>query len=422
MSGLTGYNSGSYGGGGNTTPYQYSYTNPFDTSKSGTSPWGTQQVYRAGSPNNTDWGMSTQPVSSTYGTNSAANTGSSMYDWYNQWSGMENQPTYPSTSTGSQASTNIPGAPATTGQNAGFTWNVPDWIRGLNAQQWGTPEMGQAAQNYTAISLPFSQLQQNAYQYGQDFNENQRRWDQQFGWTQTTDQFNMNLAQQQQAMADWVARNQQGNWQQQFGLDQTVALGNLGVSQAQQQAQDWYQRQQIGVAQEQNRIDQLYRTGQLSNEQYANETQRIQAQNQLHLGNAQNQIAQFNADTERGQVQNQLHLGNEQNRIDEMYKRGMLSNEQYANESQRLYQTGQLEVARQANTIDQMYKAGMLTNQQRDLALQELAQQQNDAYRYAQMAQEATLSRENMANQQRLAAMNAFGRWQAPNTRFLRSW
>lgn len=458
-----------YGGGlssptgstGNQT-YTPNTNTAWNTDKSGQSAWGSGSAFGGTTSGSTYSGsnmnyagqpMTTQPTSPSSG------SGSSAYDWYNNWTGTQNGPTYPASTTGAQTSTNLPGSQATTGGSAGtssggFTWDVPPWIRGLTAQQWGDPAMGQAAQNYTAISLPFSQLQQNAYQYGMDFNENQRRWDNQFGWQQNTDTFNMNLAQQQQQMADWVARQQQNNWQQQYGLDSQVALGNLDISRQQQQSQDWYQRNQIGVAQEQNRIDQMYKAGQLTNDQYANETQRIQAQNQLHLGNAQNQIAQYNADTERQQIANQLHLGNvqnqisqfnadtarQQNAIDQMYKAGMLSNEQYANESQRIYQTGQLALgnreagqqewyqqqqvglAQQQNQIDQMYKMGLLSQQQAELALAQLTQQQNDAYRYSALSQEGALARENMTNQQKLTAMNAFGRWQAPSTRFIRAW
>ncbi len=373
-------------------------------------------------------------------------------NWWSNWQGM---PSGQTSQTGQYPLNQMPGYPASpptpqsgqTGQQTnpgtqatqGFTWSPPSWMMGQDQAGWADPAMSQAMANYQGI-LPYVQAQQNAYQYGQDFTEAQRRWDEQFGWTQQTDQFNMGLAQQQQAMAQWTAQQQQGNWQNQYNLDTELGRGALGVDQATQQANAAYQQGQIGIAQEQNRIDQMYKAGQLTNEQYANETQRIQAGNQLHLGNVQNQISQQNADTQRQEAANALHLGNEQNRIDQMYKSGMLSNEQYANESQRLYQTGQLsqaanelqsqdwyrrqqiDVANQQNQIDQMYKSGMISNQQRELALAELTQQQNDTYRYAAMTQEAALSRENMTNQQKLTAMNAFGRWQAPNARFVRSW
>lgn len=101
---------------------------------------------------------------------------------------------------------------------------------------------------------------------------------------------------------------------------------------------------------------------------------------------------------------------------------------------------GQLDVNREANSIDQMWKAGQLSNQQRELALAELAQSQKYGiesgrlsldtmtqkeltdYRNRQLAQEAQVAREQMANQQQIATMSAYGRAQAPNTRWARSW
>jgi len=43
---------------------------------------------------------------------------------------------------------------------------------------------------YIQAMIPYNQLMQNQYQYQQDFNEAQNRWNQQFGWQQSLDQFN----------------------------------------------------------------------------------------------------------------------------------------------------------------------------------------------------------------------------------------
>jgi hypothetical protein len=51
-----------------------------------------------------------------------------------------------------------------------------------------------------------------------------------------------------------------------------------------------------------------------------------------------------------------------------------------------------------------------------------MTQNQLQEYRMQQLAQEAALQRENMAMQQRLATMQAFGRAQAPNARWARTW
>jgi hypothetical protein len=301
-------------------------------------------------------------------------------DWYNNWQNVNNSPTFPSTQTGQQTINNRPGMPASqgTGQGQGFTWSPPSWVMGQNQAGWATPEMTQALQNYGQI-LPYVQLQQNSYQYTNDFNENQRRWDNQFGWQQNTDQFNMNLAAQQQQMADWVARNQQRNWETQFGLDQEMGRGYLNLAGDTLRSEDAYRQGQLGVARDQNRIDEMYKRGQLSNEQYANESQRIYQTGQL------------------AQAANELR-------------------------SEDWYRRAQANIAQSANTIDQMWKSGQLSNQQREIALAELTQAQTNTFRNAQLAQEAALAREQMANQVRIANMQAFGRAQTPNARFVRSW
>jgi hypothetical protein len=217
-----------------------------------------------------------------------------------------------------------PGQQATVGTGQSFTWSPPAWLQGQTQEGWGSDAMSKAMQNYQQV-LPYVQAQQNAMQYGMDFNENQRRWNDQFGWTQQNDQFNQNLASKQQTMAEWVAQQQQGNWGKQFGLDQELGRGNLALGNRDLDVKDWYNRQQVGIAQQQNQID-------------------------------------------------------------------------------------------------QMWKSGQLSNQQRELALGELTQQQLNTYRNAQLAQEAALTRENYANQKQLAAMQAFGRQQMPQSRWVRSW
>lgn len=174
--------------------------------------------------------MTTQPVSPT-GSTTPTPTGGG--------------PSGPSGQTGQQTAYQIPGTQAQGGSY--FGWSPPAWMSDNSQANVGSDAYLKAIQNYVQ-NLPYYQLQQNAYQYGMDFNEAQRRWDQQFGWTQQNDQFNQNLANQQQQMAQWVAQQQQNNWGQQFGLDSEMARGNLGVSQAEQQSQDWYRRQQATLA------------------------------------------------------------------------------------------------------------------------------------------------------------------------------
>ncbi len=84
-------------------------------------------------------------------------------------------------------------------------------------------------QSYTPWAVPGTvnftgggdeQAQQNANQWGAEFGAAQNQWGQQFGWQQQSDQFNMGLTAQQQAMAEWQAQQQQANWLDQFNYQQ----------------------------------------------------------------------------------------------------------------------------------------------------------------------------------------------------------
>jgi hypothetical protein len=306
--------------------------------------YGTNPVQPNGNPANWN-GSSGLPPSP--GPNPSTNPGS-LADWYNSWTGMQNYPTSPSAQTGQS---NVPAGttpqygtnPARPGGNGrtvspvnitnpnSFSWSPPSWVQGQNQAGWGTPEMAQALQNYAQLQ-PWIQMQQNAMQYGTDFNENSDRF-----WTTRDDNrsdaaYNQGLSTRQQGMAEWIAQNQQGNWGKQYELDSELGRGNLALGNRQAGIDEMYKQGQLGVAQQQNVID-------------------------------------------------------------EMFKRGQLTNEQYANESNRNYQTGQLGIG----------------NRELDL---------KDWYQREQ----ANLTREGYTNQQQVAAMQAFGRAQRPQARFIRSW
>ena len=97
-------------------------------------------------------------------------------------------------------------------------WNNADWARGDGAQK--------ALQNWNTY-LPYLQYRQNAYQYGQDFNEAARRWQDQFDWQKQGDQFAQGLAGRQEDRAWWTAQQAADQWGKQFGLDSELGRGNL---------------------------------------------------------------------------------------------------------------------------------------------------------------------------------------------------
>lgn len=360
--------------------------------------------------------------------------------------------------------------------------NQFSYYQGLDPYTLQSNDEREAALQAVQANVPIWQLGQNSYQYAQDFNEAQRRWNEQFNYQQGLDQFNMGLSSRQQQMAEWQAQQANNQWaadfarqtgndawqqqfsQQQFGLQDYQTRTQL---QQQQQMNDWQQRYQQGQLDTGNReldIRNQYQQGQL---QQGN--RQLDIQQELNRGN----IAQGNRQLD---IQQQLGLGNldiqrQQNTINEAYNQGRLSNEarqialaeltQQQNFHIQNFQNdlaqgrldverGQLGVAQQANQIDQMYKSGQLDLGQRNAALAELTQSQTyamqqaqlgqqqteqarrfsldyqtqaqlNAYRNQELAQQAMLAREQMAAQQQQALLAATGRNQRANVRWMRS-
>lgn len=122
-------------------------------------------------------------------------------------------------------------------------WQMPDWF-GKDKDWWQNAKQRDAAKGWMEAQLPAAQFDQNRYQYAKDFNEAQRRFNQEFGWGTKRDTFNMNLSAQQQKMAEWVAQNQQGNWEKQFAHTQGQDIWGRGFSEKQLEAQNMQSRYQ----------------------------------------------------------------------------------------------------------------------------------------------------------------------------------
>ena len=75
-------------------------------------------------------------------------------------------------------------------------------------------------QRYLDNTLPFAQFLQNQQQYGQDFAESQRRWDQQMAQTQQNDAWNQQFAKDQFGLTQWQAQQAAQQWAQQFAQTQ----------------------------------------------------------------------------------------------------------------------------------------------------------------------------------------------------------
>lgn len=146
--------------------------------------------------------------------------------------------------------------------------NTP-WNTGVPAtvDLWNTQPVRDQYSQYLSSMLPYQQLQQNQQQYSGDFNEAQRRWNQQMGWTQATDQYNMDLSGRQQQMAEWQAQAANQQWYDQFGQTQRndAFSQDLANRQYAQQGQQFDRNLQLQYAAQ--TIENAYNQGRLSNEQ-----------------------------------------------------------------------------------------------------------------------------------------------------------
>lgn len=242
----------------------------------------------------------------------------------------------------------------------------------------------------------------NIYNQDREFQTNQTRWLAEAQQSQWRDQQQANLENSRLGLDAWTAQTADRQWRQQFDLESQSRDRQFNLD---QQAQNWTEQYQQG------QLDLGGRDADTA--QYVAEGNRQYQQGQLDVANRGADTNQYEAETGR-------MLGQEQNRITDWYNRQRVGIEQ------------------QAAKVDEMYKSGLINNQQRELALKELTQQQDNTFRQAQMAQEesqfgrtlasteqyrqlqAQIEREQMANAYRTAVMNAVGRNQAQNVRFLR--
>lgn len=284
---------------------------------------------------------------------------------------------------------------------------------------WRDPKNQAAAQAWSSSMLPAQQLQQNAWQYTSDFNEAQRRWNEQMQWQQQSDQFNMSNTQRQQQMAEWQANEAARQWAAQFGyqqetdrFSQDLANRQLGWTQEQGRGELGNQRYatdvelQLGQGRNANEAQQIAIQDWYNRQRAATESQQVTGSlsNEARNIDVQDWYNRARADTERQQVTGQL--GNEARSID----------------VQDWYNRSRAQTDQAAVDVDRLWKTGQLTNAQREMALAELTQSQNENFRQAQLSQEGALQREQMANSQKIAAMQSFGRAQMPNARWIRSW
>lgn len=254
--------------------------NPLATSPragtTGATGWGSQQYSTPGWTGNPDaWNTSKAgaPMSMFGGTIG----GSQLQDVYTT------QPVYPTSSDRQPPPTNPlrtpttpptwvpgdrtlptqPGAQPTT-QPGQWNPNVPAWqydpgnpmnMPNVGAQNpygydntaawWANRDNANAMASW----LPYGQYEQNRWQYTNDFNEAQRRYDAEMAWRAQTDQYNMGLAGRQQQMAEWQTNEAARQWNEQFGYTQQRDT------------------REFQLANDQLAVERAYRQGLITNEQ-----------------------------------------------------------------------------------------------------------------------------------------------------------
>lgn len=317
-----------------------------------------------------------------------------------------------------QGPLNPPGNPSGVGGVEGdFFGGAPDIF---NPESYKGDD--QWTEKYVATTLPVAQFGQNNYQYRNDFNEAQRRWNLEQGLAQNQNQFQQGLSARQQQTAEEQARIAAQQWGQQFDwTKQTDQWGNELANQSLDiQGQEVantgnYQQGLISNQAFLNNAQAQNWQGQISNDRFANQaTAQYQQGLNMNQANANQATAQYQQgliknqgfanDTDRTNVQNQFNLGSQANSIQQMNVQN------------------QMALGKRTNEIDMMYKSGMISNEQRNLALQELTQQQNNQFLRDQMAQQA-----QQAQLEREAAMQmnnaqVYGRSQAPQMNWSRAW
>jgi hypothetical protein len=264
--------------------------------------------------------------------------------------------------------------------------------------------------NYLSQTIPLAQLQQNAYQYAQDSNQAANQFNATHGLQVNQNQYQQALSTQQQQMAEQVAQWQQGNFQQQFGHTQNMDYAGLGLSQ-----QEINNQYAIGMGQNQVGLHQ-------ANQQLAGQlgSAGMYSQAQIHEANQQLAGTQYQANQNlAGQLGSANIYAGAQNHAANQQLAGQLG-------SANIYSQGGVQEAQlglqgtlgaaNMGLQGQLGSAGMYSQAQRYQADQEMA-----AAKY-QWDMQMRMNQAMMRNNLQVANTQAYGRSQAPNMQWARSW
>lgn len=335
-----------------------------------------------------------------------------------------------------------------------------------NIDWWKNQENAQAAQGMYSTAMPYMQFQQNAYQYGNDFGEAQRRWDLQYGREGQQNQWQQGFSERQQGQAERQAQLAEQQWRDQFGYQQQqdqynqgVDTRNFGETQRQfndrmdldrnQQGQAWANSQREAALRElqntqqygldQTRINnqasqfgqQLAYQQQQGDRQYGLDTrgmdlQELQNQQRYGIDTRGMDLQELQNQQRYGLDQEQMNLNTLQNAQEYGLNRDRMSMQDRQFAQQLGLNQGELNANVSRWNADRENQRWQLQSQlgfsREELAQKAALEGRGYGIQEAQMAQQGAIERERMAQQERIATMQNYGRAQAPQARWVRNW
>lgn len=334
-----------------------------------------------------------------------------------------------------QAPAPVPGAAQATPYNVAGTQTPV----GITAEFWNglNNNGGQQAHimNYMSMMQPYIQMQQNANQWGAEFNEQNRRFDNQFGWQQQQDAFNMGLSGYDRWLAGDQARVAAEQWATQHDWQRQMDTAGMGLAYDQLNAQTGLGyaglQNQAGMQQADIANQQYMQSANIANQQYM-QNAGFGHESSMQQANIANQQYMQQAGFGHEAAMQQAGFG-QQSRL----QASDIANQQYMQQAGFQQQAGMQQAGfGQERFINQQNIQAEAARQQAQIAAQMGMQQSgfgNERYmqqagfgqeRFMQgsqqqfQAQQAALQR---AQEERLATMQAFGRAQGPQARMVRN-
>lgn len=132
-------------------------------------------------------------------------------------------------------------------QQPGPIWNM--WDPNTYKRDWETVNRYLSGWYY-----PQQEQMQNAYQWGSEFDEAQRRWDSEMQMQSLMNQYGIDLQTRQQQMAEWEAGEAARQWGEQFGWTQQTDTWSKQLAEQELAQRELIQQMQNQAALEQARV------------------------------------------------------------------------------------------------------------------------------------------------------------------------